>query len=237
MFNPLKHPVCLMLPDRLTSAGAWAGHIPFAFTLVDILRPKTFVELGVHTGVSYCAFIQAITVLDYPAKCVGVDTWKGDVQTGEYDEALFEDLSSYHNSRYSKISTLSRKTFKEALLEFPDNSIDLLHIDGCHFYGAVKEDFDSWLPKVKPEGVILMHDTSTFDSGYETFRFWREISPKYNHFEFTHSAGLGILSPIEGSHPLLREFFEATPQETFQIRNFFSLLGDRVRVHYFSLLK
>ena len=36
--------------------------------------------------------------------------------------------------------------------------IDLLLIDGDHEYKSVKEDIESWLPKVKNGGSVLFHD-------------------------------------------------------------------------------
>lgn len=36
--------------------------------------------------------------------------------------------------------------------------IDLLFIDGDHVYEAVKQDYQSWAPYVKPEGLIVFHD-------------------------------------------------------------------------------
>jgi hypothetical protein len=66
--NPLRHPVCLALPLRIASSF-WIEHIPFAMFLIDILRPRTVVELGAFTGVSYCAFCQAVKALDLDSRC------------------------------------------------------------------------------------------------------------------------------------------------------------------------
>lgn len=39
---------------------SWGGHMPFMFCLMNYLRPRTFVELGTHFGVSFFAASQAI---------------------------------------------------------------------------------------------------------------------------------------------------------------------------------
>ena len=80
--NPLEHPICLNQPLRMVLPFPWLEHTPFAMFLVDILRPQIFVELGTHTGVSYCAFCQAVRELSLDTKCYAVDNWKGDSQQG-----------------------------------------------------------------------------------------------------------------------------------------------------------
>src|SRR5271154_4906715 len=76
-------------PRLVSGTSAWVQHIPFAFEIMDLLRPASVVELGVHSGDSYCAFCQAAEVLKLKCACAGVDTWKGDVQAGLYDESVF----------------------------------------------------------------------------------------------------------------------------------------------------
>ena len=127
--------------------SAWLSHVPFAFWLVDTLRPSSIVELGTHTGVSYFAFCQVVQHLALDTHCHAVDTWLGDEHTGSYGESVYEDVSAY-NERYATFSTLLRMSFDEASSQFADGSIDLLHLDGCHTYDAVRHDFDLWIPKL-----------------------------------------------------------------------------------------
>jgi hypothetical protein len=42
----------------------------------------------------------------------------------------------------------------------PDESLDLLFIDGCHEIECIAEDLELWIPKVKPRGVVMGHDYS-----------------------------------------------------------------------------
>jgi|GEM_PF-2190910 len=47
-------------PAHNQKPSAWIQHIPFAYFLVEMLKPKLFVELGTHYGNSYFASCQAI---------------------------------------------------------------------------------------------------------------------------------------------------------------------------------
>jgi len=72
--NTAKHRIAFSTPKRLTRHSFWVEHIPFAFYLVDLLRPKRIVELGTQHGDSYCAFCQAVHELDLKTRCCAVDT-------------------------------------------------------------------------------------------------------------------------------------------------------------------
>src|ERR1700736_2041178 len=130
-------------PSRI-KLSAWVEHIPFAFWIIEASRPGCFVELGAHSGTSYAAFCQAVQALGLETKCYAIDTWKGDVQTGFYGDDIFADVAAHNQEFYSGFSSLIRSSFDEALQYFEDGSIDLLHIDGCHSYEAVRHDFDQW---------------------------------------------------------------------------------------------
>ncbi|QDM33327.1 class I SAM-dependent methyltransferase [Tardiphaga sp. vice352] len=180
-------------PDRLTDRPYWLGHIPFVMWLIGEVQPKVVVELGTETGVSLGAMCQAVNGLKLPTKIYGVDSWDGDINTGAYDASVYEDLTSYLETKNYGFVELVRSTFDSAVSRFADGSIDILHIDGCHTYDAVKHDFEVWRAKLSNRGVIMFHDTAVFRENFGVGRFWGEIASLFPSFEFSHSNGLGVL--------------------------------------------
>ena len=227
-FDPLEHPICLSSPRRSVPFLSWRQHVPFAMLLVDILRPRSLVELGVHYGDSYCAFCQAVAELRLGTLCYGVDTWKGDPHASFYGSEVLADLAAHHDPLYGGFSHLIQSTFDEAVQHFPDGAIDILHIDGYHTYEAVKHDFETWLPKVSPRGVILLHDINEKQQDFGAWKVWDELKLRYPHFEFLHCHGLGIVAAGERPPEELSWLFEARDEKAAAIRNFFFCLGDRL---------
>jgi O-antigen biosynthesis protein len=224
-FNPLNHPILFAPPERLTPFSAWHEHIPFAMLLVDLIRPRTIVELGTHAGDSYCAFCQAVNALDLDTRCSAIDTWSGHELGTTYGPEILSDLRAHHDPLYGRFSTLIQSNFDSTLGRFPDGSIDLLHIDGCHTYDAVKHDFESWLPKVSERGVVLFHDTTVTEVNFGVKAFWAEVRTQYPSFEFLHGNGLGILA-VGAERPVaLDEMLDSPAAEEASLRGLFSLLG------------
>lgn len=232
--NNLLSPSVLMRPDKLGFPINWAGHIPFAFWLIENLKPDLLVELGTHSGNSYFAFCQAIASNQLPTRCFAVDTWKGDEHASFYEGAVFQEVSRYNEQNYRSFSKLLRSTFDEAVSQFKDSSIDLLHIDGLHTYEAVKHDFDTWRSKVSSRGIILFHDTAVKERGFGVWQLWEEIVPQYRHFKFDHSYGLGVLFAGEHQPPAVVELLkqcETKPGE-FMVKQIFSRLGKCIELEY-----
>ena len=46
----------LMFSEDLSSINAWHRHIPLAFALISLMRPRVLEDLGTHHGDSYHAF-------------------------------------------------------------------------------------------------------------------------------------------------------------------------------------
>lgn len=196
-------------PQQLGPQPAWLEHAPFAFWLIEALRPRVFVELGTHGGFSYFAVCQAVQRLGLEMRCYAVDLWKGDEHAGFYGEEVYDQVRTHNEKLYSAFSTLIRSSFADALGRFDDATIDLLHIDGRHFYAGVKEDFESWLPKLSRRAVVLFHDTNIHERDFGVFKLWEEIRARYPHFEFTHGHGLGVLGVGSDLPPPIRLLFAA----------------------------
>ncbi len=214
------------VPEFFT-ISAWIEHAPFAFWLVDVQRPRLLVELGAHTGFSYLAFAQAVKRIEIKSHCIAVDTWRGDEHAGFYGEEVFNQLHDYNYRRYGDFSELMRATFDEAVDSFEDGSIDLLHIDGRHFYDDVKHDFETWKPKLSERGVVLLHDTNVRVKDFGVYRLWNELTEKYPHFEFIQGHGLGVLGIGSALPDRLKELFAAAADEdvTREIREAYARLG------------
>ncbi len=174
-FNAFFSQSSFLKPSRLQAESAWTQHVPFAFWLIEQVRPKLLVELGVHSGASYFAFCQSVKFNNLGTQCYGVDTWQGDEHSGLYSSDVWLDVNGYNTSQYAPFSYLLRTTFNEALPYFENKTIDLLHIDGLHTYEAVKADFEQWLPKMTQSGVVLFHDIMVRERNFGVYKFWSEL--------------------------------------------------------------
>ena len=83
--------------------------------------------------------------------------------------------------------------------------LDFCFIDGDHTYEGVKLDFETYLPLVRPGGLIAFHDINPEQGGRpgpctgEVPTFWKEIKDQYKVWEFVEDPeeqsgfGIGVL--------------------------------------------
>lgn len=177
---------------RIYGVGAWTGHLHFACDLVAVSKPALLVELGVDRGESYFAFCQAAAEHQTGTRCFGVDTWRGDQHAGGYDETTFAQVSGHNRANYESFSTLLRCDFGQALARFEDGSIDVLHLDGLHIEAAVRHDVGSWLPKLKPGGILLLHDVRVRSKDFGVWKIWAGLQKQSRSWTFEDGPGLGV---------------------------------------------
>ncbi len=216
-------------PKFLEKPYGWVQHIPFAFYLVETLRPEVVTELGTHMGNSYFSFCQAADELKLKTKCYAVDTWEGDEHSGFYGKEVYDRVKKINTQHFAHFSYLLKMKFDDALSYFSDGSIDLLHIDGLHTYEAVKHDFESWQPKMSKKGIVVLHDTNVKDREFGVWNLFEEVRDIYPSFEFLHSHGLGIICVGKEVDGDFLDFVEKAKKDTY-VNHYFATLGQRIFV-------
>jgi hypothetical protein len=222
----LDLPLPTFIPRRYRpDVSAWSAHLPFAADLISAIQPSLIVELGTHYGDSYFGFCQSVAENGLSCLCYAVDHWRGEEHSGLYGEEVFEDVRQHNDHYYKSFSYLLRSSFDDAVHQFAGETIDLLHLDGLHTYEAVCHDFRTWLPKVKPGGIVLLHDIAVRHDDFGVWRLWDELAEEFAEtFAFHHSWGLGVLrKPANGAarSALLDLLFDSSP-----------ILRERIRRHY-----
>jgi hypothetical protein len=162
--------------------------------LMDAIRPNAVVELGTHTGYSFFAMCQAAKALGLETDLYAVDTWEGDVHAGVYDNSVFESVRDVLDRKFPEKAHMVRATFSDARAQFPDGSVDLIHVDGRHFYDDVKVDVETYLSALSDRGVMILHDIAVHERDFGVYTYWEELQEKYDTFGFTHCNGLGVLA-------------------------------------------
>jgi hypothetical protein len=88
----------------------------------------------------------------------------------------------------------------------------------------VRNDFETWYPKVAKGGVVLFHDIEARMMDFGAWRFWAELAPRHASFAFRHGFGLGVLRKAGGSPaeaPLLELLFSGDEEAASRLRAFY----------------
>jgi hypothetical protein len=214
-------------PNWISRSSWWVRYLHLAYWLIGRSQPRVLVELGTQAGDSYMGMCQAVREWGLPTRCFAVDTWKGDPHSGTYPEAIYQRLADYEAFCYGDFSTLMRCTFDQAVDSVADGSIDLLHIDGYHTYQAVRHDFDTWLPKMAPGGVVMLHDIDVYHHDFGVYRLWDELKQRFPHFfEAPGFPGLGLIQITPTSPETLLVLPQPGSDEAFLLAQFLGKLGE-----------
>jgi predicted O-methyltransferase YrrM len=75
-------------------------------------------------------------------------------QDGNYEKAIVA-LKPFR-------ATIIREQSLEAVRRFEDQSLDFVYIDGDHRFDQVVQDIVQWVPKVRKDGLVIIHDYCAF---------------------------------------------------------------------------
>lgn len=156
-------------------------------TLHDLvaLFPQLEYFEGVEVGTNRGKFAHYLCSTNPNLHLTCVDPWtefEGFDISNERQELIYKYavkiLSGYN-------ITIMRKTSMEALLEFKDESLDFVYIDGNHLFDYVIQDILGWIKKIKKGGMVLIHDYCPFGGGMDViqavnaYTFCHHINPWY----------------------------------------------------------
>lgn len=130
----------------------------FEFLVNSIPDGGTFVECGAWLGKSSAYLCD---IANERINIFIVDSWKGapsQISTHYKLVSTKDVFQIFLENMKGRKFTVIKKLSKEAVLDFKDNSCDVVYIDMDHTYEAVCEDIDLWLPKVKFGGYLAGHD-------------------------------------------------------------------------------
>ena len=129
------------------------------------------------------------------------------------------------NRHYAACGRYVRGLFSEAAAVFEACSIDLLHIDGLHTYAAVREDYETWRPKLTGHGVVMFHDTTEYQTDFGVWQVFEEVRGEATEwFNFRHGHGLGVMAFGPESAPGVR-LLRRLRQDPARFERHYALLG------------
>lgn len=122
---------------------------------------KLFHGTGVEIGVAEGWYSSQIMANNKVTKMYGVDPYMP--HAGYRDYTHGRTFFKLHAKAHARLDVYSNYEFietysVEAAKRFADNSLDFVYIDGDHSREAVTLDIVTWLPKVKPGGILAGDD-------------------------------------------------------------------------------
>lgn len=125
-----------------------------AALLVELATGKDYMEVGAFKGFS------AWCVAHVAASVLSIDTFKAD-DAGQRQCDHFTTLAEYDRvtAEFGHIVTRLPFSSERAFDLLPTAATwDVVFIDAMHTYEGVQDDIARWWPRVRPGGVLCLHD-------------------------------------------------------------------------------
>ena len=135
------------LDRRLQASSDIQGHLQYLHDAVIEHRlpgqPVTVAEFGVRSGNSTCAFLAALEV-------VPGTLWSVDLSWPQVPD-------EWHQLSHWKF--MPGADLAHPVIAWVPDRLDVLFIDTSHWFEHTLAELGTYAPRVRPGGVILMHDT------------------------------------------------------------------------------
>ncbi|WFO75988.1 class I SAM-dependent methyltransferase [Desulfurococcaceae archaeon MEX13E-LK6-19] len=161
------------------------------------LRPRYVMEIGTANGGTL--FLWCMLASD-DATIISVDLPGGNFGGGypRWRIPLYKSFRKVSQKLYLiRADSHDIRTLEIVKNVLRGNKLDFLFIDGDHTYEGVKKDFNMYVPLVRDNGIIALHDIvpGPPENVGGVPRFWREIKKRYRYIEIVkdwRQGGYGI---------------------------------------------
>lgn len=156
---PLYAPIAtqaLFWRPRFVFPSPMVDQIPYLFWLIDVIRPRSVVQIGLGDGLAYLSICQAVEKLGLRSTLLGVDIGSAEGA----DPADLADLRDRHNAEYGDFSHLSRGGAGVVGAHCPDD-LDVLVINAPLDDPEVEACIEVCWRKLSDRAVILVCQADT----------------------------------------------------------------------------
>ena len=160
-----------------------AHYLPILFGTVARYPYARVCELGTDRGDSTVALLAA-------AELTGGHVWSVDINP---ECEFIRECEPWH---YGGFTFICGDSTDQATADQVPGTVDVLFIDSSHLYEETKREIDLYLPKVRPGGVMLLHDTNkpgTADRVREALEDRLSFLPLLSWYEHPGANGLGVV--------------------------------------------
>jgi predicted O-methyltransferase YrrM len=120
--------------------------------------PEWGLRYGAEIGVDRGRFSEFMFQHIPNLKLYCIDNWHWKLRGESRYKSTLDRLKPYN-------ATILRDTSMNALQFITDASLDFVYIDANHEFDFVMQDIIEWSKKVRPGGLVLMHDWYKFRGG------------------------------------------------------------------------
>ena len=155
---------------------------------LEASSPFHYLEVGSWLGASLLTVVEAIEGTRAEKKFTCVDFWqpyashddvKASEKANQMESLLVAEMALpifLHNAASSvdpRNLYIKRKISSEALSEMDDSSIDLIFVDGSHYFDHVVSDIRRSYELLKPGGILLLDD---YECRFTDVACWEDIN-------------------------------------------------------------
>lgn len=124
-------------------------------------RPSTFVEIGLWMGRSTSYLGVEIVNRNKPISILAIDHFKGQPEIVGWRAELVPESEATFRKNIAPVAAALGDRFRllvsdsvEAASQVPDDSVDVVWLDGAHDFDGVSKDIAAWWPKLKVGGFM-----------------------------------------------------------------------------------